>query len=527
MISPFPIAWPLYAATIALAAIAAGGLGRIALAGNGCVRKSRLRQSAAEFAVGMLGFFVLVACLSEANARLEFALAMLGGFLVAGLLAFAIQEMRRTSRSSIRIGVIAFIAASLLIAGLTPVNPGAADPVNYAYITATLFRLNWVTAHLNAIPSSSWYIGLARTGMLTRSPAVALLWPPSVWSFGVEARTVAALAAWFTAISFMLVVDLLHGQAPLAARALLALGALGAFNSTAVLVGGQINQAFAIAAALTSIWLYRWLPTATARVLAIVLGATAITAAYPEFLAALPLYFLCMALLGMHTWRHLATATAGLAGGVALILLLSKFAVLQYVLSQAGQGPGWWPLPEDPNSVADIWRAAVLQYPPPRLALVLVLPAVWFGWRVWSQSSGPPKRLVLGVLIALVAMLAVWTWPILQAPNANYATFKIGGWIGPGLVILTWQLARWANPLLGKPLAAALLGLVMLRGLGMAANIVGLVPDYAVAQVQAPEVRVDPDGACHVVLSSSQQETVAAAIASSAAPARDCDLIGA
>jgi len=279
MTSPFPIAWPVYAAAIGLVAFATGGLGRIALASSGCLGKSQLREFAAEVAIGILGFCMVLGALSELNAPLQAVIVVVGVLLVAGLVSLVVEVIRAGRSSVLRIGVAVVLSVSLLIAGFTPVNPGAADPVNYAYITATLFRPDWVPANLGALPNSSWYVDLAREGMLVRSAAVALLWPPAVWGLGLEARSVASLAAWLTAISFLLLIDLLHGQAPLLVRAVLAAGGLGAFNSTAVLVGGQVNQAFAIASILAAVWLYRWLPTASSRTAVLFLTGAAITAA--------------------------------------------------------------------------------------------------------------------------------------------------------------------------------------------------------------------------------------------------------
>ena len=233
MTSPLPIAWPVYAAAIGLVAFATGGLGRIALVSSGCLGKSQLRQLAAEVAIGILGFCVVLGALSELNAPLQAVIVVVGVLLVAGLVSLVVEVIRAGRSTILRIGVAVVLSVSLLIAGFTPVNPGAADPVNYAYITATLFRPDWVPANLGALPDSSWYVDLAREGMLVRSAAVALLWPPAVWGLGLEARSVAGLAAWLTAISFLLLVDLLHGQAPLLVRAVLAAGGLGAFNSTA------------------------------------------------------------------------------------------------------------------------------------------------------------------------------------------------------------------------------------------------------------------------------------------------------
>src|SRR5207237_1755603 len=133
-------------------------------------------------------------------------------------------------------------------------------------------------------------------------------------------------------------------------------------------------------------------------------------------------------------------------------------------------------------------------------------------WRVYSSttSSGPPRFVLL---CEMAALAAAWSWLILQAPNANYATFKIGGWIGPGLVILAWQFARRVNPFVGKPLAAAVLGLAMLRSLGMAANVASLVLNYAggPAPALSSQPAQDSDGRCHIVLTSTHQEVVDAA----------------
>src|SRR5207253_1930933 len=105
MTSPFPIAWPVYAAAIGLVAFATGGLGRIALASSGCLGKSQLREFAAEVAIGILGFCMVLGALSELNAPLQAVIVVVGVLLVAGLVSLVIEVIRAGRSSVLRIGL--------------------------------------------------------------------------------------------------------------------------------------------------------------------------------------------------------------------------------------------------------------------------------------------------------------------------------------------------------------------------------------------------------------------------------------
>src|SRR5262249_40143574 len=152
------------------------------------------------------------------------------------------------------------------------------------------------------------------------------------------------------AVGLVVLIDVLPSDLPLPTRSILALGGIGAFNVTSVLVGGQANQAFAVAVGLVAVWLYRSLDNSATRCAALVLAAAAIAAGYPEFLAVLPLYYLCMLLVRPFTWREAIGASLSLAAGVAIIAASSRLANLAHLVGQTSAAPLWWPLDRDPSN---------------------------------------------------------------------------------------------------------------------------------------------------------------------------------
>src|SRR5262249_51162745 len=160
--------------------------------------------------------------------------------------------------------------------------------------------------------------------------------------------------------------------------------------------------------------------------------AAAIASGYPEFLAALPLYYLCLLLVRPFTWREAVFAGLSLGGGVVVAAATSRLGNLAQILIQSTNTTFWWPLESDPTTPAEQWWAILFQRLPPRAALLAILPAIWFGWRTRPRQSSfaLPRTKLLAIAAALGLLVVVWSLVLSRATNVNYATFKIGGWVG-------------------------------------------------------------------------------------------------
>jgi hypothetical protein len=124
----------------------------------------------------------------------------------------------------------------------------------------------------------------------------------------------------------------------------------------------------------------------------------------------------------------------------------------------------------------------------------------------------------------LVALLALWSIVVLRAPNVNYATFKIGGWIGPGLFVVTWLLLERCGALVGRAGASLLVALAMFRTSALAIDappkllLYGTQHPSAAWRVQTGK-RADD---CLVLVSSVEPRVIMQALAESGAPNRGC-----
>jgi hypothetical protein len=522
--SIFAMAWPGYVVPFTALMLAAGGIGSLLL-GEEWQYAHTLRGVCAETAVGVLVWCVLFALLSSLGAPLWMAVGALGIFVLLGVAMTLIQFVSRRAVDRRRLGVPAGLGACMLVAGIAPVNGGAADASNYAYIAETLFHWDWVPTNLAGFAAFTPLAGLMHEGMVARSPEVALLWPVAAAGWGLDGRSIASLCTWFLAVSAIALIDTLPGDLPVPARTILAVGAIGSFNAASALVGGQANQAFAVAVSVVAVWLYRWLDTAVARFAALVLAAAAIAAGYPEFLAALPLYYLCLLVVRPFTWREATFAGLSLAAGVALVASTSRLGNLSQLVNQTGTAPLWWPLERDPTNAADQWWAILVQRLPPRAALLAILPAVWFGWRAHPPhvSLSLPRTKWLTILVALAVLALGWSLLLSRAANVNYATFKIGGWLGPGLLLIGVAFLQFARPTLGRALLTLILALAVVRSLGFAAQVAAVAPDYLANRTSPPATAQS----CPAVNLDADQYVLAAAIAGAAAPAQGCRVVSA
>jgi hypothetical protein len=263
------------------------------------------------------------------------------------------------------------------------------------------------------------------------------------------------------------------------------------------------------------------------------LAGASVAAGYPEFLPAVPLYLVCCTLLRPGTLRTTILDAAAFAGGLLLVQLSTQLENALYLVRQVDAEPAWWPLPNTPTNAFEVWQNVLLERPPPALLAFLLLPAGWWAWRstegTSSRSSPQPIRLIL---TALLASVGVWSWLALQSPNQNYATFKLGGWLGPGLFLCAFVLAGYARPALRRGLGTLILILATTRVLGL---VIDAPPKILLYLQSAPashdwELGAQPgaslDG-CLVRLGSDENRAIMRAVAETAAPVRNCQLASA
>src|SRR5690349_17190827 len=133
----YQAAGPAYALMLGVLLFGASGVGRLLLAGR-AASLTPVRQAMAEYVMGMLPYFVLFGVIAEIDAPLWLAQGAIVAFVVTGL----VGTWHSGVAWRLTIAAVAILAA--LIAGITPVNLGAVDPNNYAYIATSMFRNDWV-----------------------------------------------------------------------------------------------------------------------------------------------------------------------------------------------------------------------------------------------------------------------------------------------------------------------------------------------------------------------------------------------
>jgi hypothetical protein len=513
-----------YAGTLAAILWAAGGVGLLAVGVGGC---ATWRSLAGQMLIGFLGYTVVLTTFGQFSLDLVTGAALVCVYFVVGLGALLWHwkrdrtDMRRRHVLAIGVGV------STLATSVVPGNTGALDPLTYAYVATVMFQANWVSTQLAHLSTYVWLYDTLRDLTDSRLGSLSTLWPVSALGFGVDMAVVYSTAAWLIAVCAVLIVDLLPRQLPLWFRLFLAASAIGVFNEMSVLSGGQINQALSLCTALAVVWCSRWFASTRARAVAFAVGAATITAAYPEFLAALPLYFLCAALVREHTLTEGAAMIAATVLGVAAVLTASAQRILLHLFSEMGQAPGWWPLASEPRNALELWAAVVFQRTLPLWAIVLVIPlgvAILYGTLNLPRLKVAPNRMVRPIVGALALGVVMWSVLALRSPNVNYASFKLGGWIGPGLLLACCLLAHH----LRARLQTFALGLVVListfRVVGLAADTAGKLIYYANPMTMPGWSREVEHGACVVHAAADEPQALMIAIAGSSAPRFNCGI---
>lgn len=519
---------PIYFVPFALVLLAASGIGRLMLRSS--VRAGPAREAVANTIVGVL---VLLACFTlamELGAPFEAASVALGVIAAIGLTAWGVDVVLRPKGRRERLLVPAAGLGLLMAASWLPVNMGAADPPNYAYVTSTALERVWVNQNVVTGPVPG-LVGINTETTVSRASSIGVLWPWAALGWAISPAMVAEAAQWLLLGTLVLLVDVLDGWAPLPGRLLLAAGGLGAFNEETVLGNGQIGQSFAIAAAVAGIWLASNLRSGWARLLMLgVVGYTA-TAGYTEIVVVLPLYVGCLCVLRPRGWRDALSVAGALLLGVLAADLATRGETLQYFLHQSTTSPNDWPLPTNPDSVLDVWQWMLLGRAFPRLLTLLLLPVAVYA--VWlARFIQPPGRrftsLDGAVLGGAVVLLGFLTWATLRSGNVNYATFKVSGWVGPMLLVGGWALVALVGGRIRQIASVGLLLLAGFRTLGLLWAAGSLTVAYWASMGQAPGWSLTSEGGTCTV--ESADVTPAAweiAIAESAAPQHGCTLGGA
>ena len=516
----------LPAVLVACGAFCASGLGRLLL-GRVSI-ENPLRALAAQSLAGFFAYSALFGL--AAHARLPFAAALV---LCAALGVAALYGCTRSAgpeprHGPLRLLLAALAGASFLAFASVKSLLGGGDPLNYAYLATVMFRDAWVREWIAHLPAYGALTSLQEVTALTRAPAVAALWLPAALGWNLDANRVTATSAWFLALAVVLLADTLSGFAPPLVRLILAAGGVGAFNAVSAVTFGQLNQSVALVAALAAVWCCRFSEAPRARLVTLGIMGNVLVAAYPEFLPAVPLYFGCIVLLRRTSFRGAACEAAVITLGALLVQASTRLASARYLLGQRFAAPLAWPLPAAPGNVAEVWSTILLERARWAWLLPALIGVVLYVWK--SAPQKPPARpagaAVRAVLIGLALMAGMWSWAALRSGNINYATFKLGGWLGPGLFLLGWLLLPPAGPTARRVLAAALLTLAVGRAADLGGELRRMTafPTWIVWRPQLWTLGGPGAGGANCVVSaaSARADVLEAAITESGAPAHGC-----
>jgi hypothetical protein len=130
------------------------------------------------------------------------------------------------------------------------------------------------------------------------------------------------------------------------------------------------------------------------------------------------------------------------------------------------------------------------------------------------------------VVVTLAMLMIGWSALLARAGNVNYATFKLGGWLGPGLFGLGAALAPSWPTWSARALMSIVLGLATVRALGMAAEMYSVWPLYARPSGSQAGWHIETDDqGCTLVVDSTDRRVLQTAVAGSAAPTQGCKFL--
>jgi hypothetical protein len=508
------------------------GLARVLLGAS--LMQTPRRRVCAEYYVGGLVYAALFSTAFQLGLPTAVFTPIAGVGACLGLLGIR-HEFTSPGRPFVRIQTAILLIAALAILSFVPANWGAADPINYAFMGATALEPGWLSAQAqrDALPEVARFVRLRDLGALSRAPEIGLVWPfAALWA--IDASVVTQVSTWMLLIAVALLADTMAALARPGVAVTLALGGIGLLNAESALIGGQLNQPFALITVLGMLWVSRFHFDERRRFLVFCLATYLVVSGYPEFVLALPLYLGCIAIVSRNSARAVIRDGAAMASGFGLVLLGTRGDVFEYLTNQSASAPYWRPLGLTQGSLPEAW-AAMLLLPPSRLwpqpawartALAAASLVACYGWvRQMAPRPDLPSFGWPGFLAGLV-LVGGWSWVIRGSPNSDYAAFKIGGWIGPGLVLFAWVLANKVRGPLARVVVAAVVFIALVRTAALIGDTVIAVqrqlrdvPNpvlWRLAQVE--------DGAPHCVVEavSSRVDVVLRTVAESAAPERGC-----
>jgi len=285
-----------------------------------------------------------------------------------GLLCAAWRDWRSVlPHLFIGLGVAAYWVLGAPIAG----NNDAADPHFYAASPFTLFRSDWLARDVAGLPDAARILATLQVVANTRAGASALLWPIALVGDGLGVGQVTEAGVGLLLVAALLTADLVPRTLSRWGAAATGIGSIGVYNALAILSGGQLQQAVALFSVLACMWLVRACASAPAVRFILAIGGFAISATYPEFLVALPIYVSALALIQHQPPRVTLAQLAALVAGFGLEQAFTAGASLAYLLDQSVVAPGWAPLPNPPGSPLEVLIDVVLQTRPPVALLAL------------------------------------------------------------------------------------------------------------------------------------------------------------
>jgi hypothetical protein len=475
------------------------------------------------YLIGTIVFAALYAIAVQLYVPFAVAIGGTVAFLTigaAGLARVAVVD----ARSLINHAVVAVAIGSFwLVGGAIAGNQSAIDPWFYAASPFFVFRSDWLDANLAALSVDPDFAAPFQAVVVSRAAASAVLWPLALLGAGISIGQVSEAGVGLLLVAAILCADLVDSTRAWV-RLALGLGSVAIYNAISILTGGQLNQAMALVIVVGCLWLVR--ATTNLFSLAVLgLGSYIISASYPEFLVVLPLYILALAVKFNQRLSITALQFMATFAGFGVEQVISRGGSLGYLLYQSSASAGWTPLPFTPTSPTEAVLDLVLETRPPWLAVGLVAlwtAIFWLRWRPKTASTGVPTY----VAPSLAILCVVWAIAILRSPNLNYAVFKLGGWLAPGLILLAWWLANALEGQWRRFVEACVLALALARSAAL------LFGGIEVLNLERPALAEQPSsesgstgGRCVVAVDTSSIVGIPRAIAHSAAPFHDCSLV--
>jgi hypothetical protein len=421
--------------------------------------------------------------------------------------------------ATIALGIAVFWTVGAIIAG----NTGAIDPWFYAASPFVFFQWDWLVSNLGGMPDPSATIDILRVVATTRAGASAVLWPVALLGTGLAPAQVSEAGVGLLLVAVLVCADLLPTSVPRWAAVAVGVGGIGVYNAIAILSGGQLQQAAALLMVLACIWLARASALPAPAIIVFVISGYVLSGSYPEFLIILPMYSAVLVLIVRQTPRATAAQVGGLLAGFAFEQLVTGGASITYLLGQSTAAPGWSPLPNPPGAPYQVLLDVILETRPPLVTLPVVALAGGLFWASW-RGTGNLAALPWHAVVLLGAGCLVWIFALERSQKLDYAVFKLGGWLGPGLLLF----AFWVNETLCKYKLRLAQTSIMIFAVARAASLVyggnevmGL-GRADLAQLSLREAL--PEGGCVVRIDTSEPVLAVAAIAASAAPFHSCSL---